>query len=152
MKAILIDVVAQIVREVELDPADMLGSIYGALNCQMFTQATRLNGRDIVWVDDEGLLHSKVQHFFDIGAHMPLAGNGLVVGINSIGDTVDCKSTVDEIRARVRFLGALDLEAEPLRIGMEEPEPGHFIIGADVGEQIRERVAARARVRDGEVK
>ena len=38
------------------------------------------------------------------GAHQPFAGNGLVVGVDLDGETVDCDITVEEVKQHVRFI------------------------------------------------
>lgn len=100
MKAILIDVKERQVREVEIE--NDLDSIYQVMGVDMIEVATYLPNRDCVYVDEEGLIKGPVEGFFDIGAHQPFAGNGLVVGTRG-GSTVACKSTVDEILNLVSF-------------------------------------------------
>jgi hypothetical protein len=101
MKAILIDVKARQVREVEIE--NDLDSIYQAMGVDMIEVATRLPNGDTIFVDEEGLIKGDIKGWFDVGAHQPFAGNGLVVGTSRGGDTVACKSTVDDILKLTSF-------------------------------------------------
>ena len=103
MKTILIDTRNKAVTEIEIDGG--LKSIYDALDVRMIETATYLPNGDAVYVDEEGMMGlDKDSGFFDIGAHQPFAGNGLVIGTNhTTGDSVGCKSTVEEIRKQVKF-------------------------------------------------
>ena len=61
-------------------------------------------------MDEEGLLKPIESAFFILGAHQPFAGNGIVVGTDEDGETTDCESTVDDIKARIKFLTLKQLQ------------------------------------------
>jgi hypothetical protein len=102
MKAILIDAEGRGVREVEIDGT--LEDTYKVMGVQMIEVATYLPNGDCIYVDEEGLINGEVLGWFEVyGAHQPFAGNGLVVGTDHQGETVGCKSTLDEITKLVSF-------------------------------------------------
>lgn len=104
MKAILIDATNQTVTEVEIEKG--LRAIYGVMGVSMIEAATYLPNGDVIYVDEEGTFGMNSEsRFFDIGAHSPFVGNGLVVGTGRDGDSVSSKSTVEEIRNLVKFKG-----------------------------------------------
>lgn len=108
-KVILIDAVN---REVKFVEYDNYKEMYDLLNCQCFTVATEFENRDAIYVDDEGLLCNP-QHFFEYkGAHQPFAGNGLIVGTDDDGESVDAKTDIEEVRKNVRFLSIGTVRAE----------------------------------------
>ena len=93
MKAIHIDATKKIVTEVEIE-AGNLDEIYELLGCQIFT-AVYIGDRDCIYVDDEGLL-TNPQYFFKVPeVPHPLAGNGLIVGTGTDGETVAPFGTYD---------------------------------------------------------
>jgi hypothetical protein len=103
MKAILIDVENREVKMVEVEKG--IHAIYEKINCDCFTVVS-LENEDAIFIDDEGLLKlSETSKFFFIeGYHQPLAGNGLILGTDEEGESVDAKSSLEDIKNRVRFL------------------------------------------------
>jgi len=110
-KAILIDVFNRTITETIVNG---LGDLQKAVGGYIET-ATRdeKNGKEVdVFVDEEGLF--KYNHFFEYrGAHQPFAGNGIVVGANAAGETIDCPMTINEVKAKVRFLSRIDVLNQP---------------------------------------
>jgi hypothetical protein len=111
MKAILIDSVNREVKEVEVTDYK---SYYPLLNCRCFTVAAYLgNGNDAreedyILVDDEGLL-TEPEHFFAYdGAHHPFAGNGLILGSDLEGESIEPQVTVEEVKNKITFLNRRD--------------------------------------------
>jgi hypothetical protein len=70
----------------------------------MFTTAGRLL-EDTLYVDDEGLINGTEEFFFnpDFYPH-PLAGNGLIVGTDNTGESVDVKAEVSQVAKNTDFL------------------------------------------------
>lgn len=112
MKAILIDAAKREIREVEYQPIAIATDV---LTLQQhiggFIEAAyRWDNCDVLYVDEEGLL-KQPQHFFSITVRpdQPLAGNGIVVGIevedqSATGFHTEPPSiTVEELRAIVTF-------------------------------------------------
>ncbi len=105
MKAILIDSVNKIISELDLDPnKNMLLQWYKSLDVSMVEVAHYITNHDSILVDEEGLLKPCDHFFIYDGAHQPFAGNGLVVGVDKEGETVDCDITLDEVKQHVRFV------------------------------------------------
>jgi hypothetical protein len=110
MKAILIDVEKREVKIVDVEKG--IDAIYAQIKCDCFTVVT-LENEDAIFVDDEGLLKldENSKFFFIEGYHQPLAGNGLILGTNEEGESVDVKSDLQDIKNRVRFLNIQEIHA-----------------------------------------
>jgi len=106
MKAILIDVINETVRQVEVDDNDVLRSWYKHMNCQMVQVGHYFNDKDSIMCDEEGLftMDSDSKFFSVEGGHQPFIGNGLVVGVNpENGESVDPCISTEEVRSKVKF-------------------------------------------------
>jgi len=106
MKAILIDVHNETVRQVEVNDDNVLQSWYKLLICTMVQVAHYFNEKDSIMCDEEGLFTmNDDSKFFSIeGGHQPFIGNGLVVGVDPMdGVSVDPCITVEEVRSKVKF-------------------------------------------------
>ena len=104
MKAILIDVKNQLVKEVEHD--DTLKNIYELVDCRTF-DVVSIDGKNSIYVDDEGLYREDQLYFEYSGTEhsVRLAGNGLVLGLNrETGDSISPTISVEEVENKVRFL------------------------------------------------
>jgi hypothetical protein len=101
MKAIKID--AKNRQVIEVDITSDYNDINKEIGSQIFTIAHSLKKRDTIMVDDEGLYNNDNTFFVYKGAHQPFAGNGLIVGCNAKGDTVDCKIDINEVKQNVEF-------------------------------------------------
>ena len=68
-------------------------------------------GNDGIFVDDEGLyLPKEDKHWFtyrynahEMHQNIPLVNRSIVIGCDENGDSVDCDSTVDSIKASIRW-------------------------------------------------
>lgn len=108
MKAILIDPFEQSVKEV--DYSGDFREIYQLIGAECFDCA-RISRMDGIFVDDEGLLNAPT-HFFEHEEYpSPLAGKGLVVGCNNQGDSESCKTTIEEVKAKVKFSNIFQIRA-----------------------------------------
>lgn len=104
MKAIFIDAKN---RKVELVDRDFENYklINEQIGCDIFTYATSFNNGDVLYVDDEGLFDRGCNSFFTYeGAHQPFAGNGLILGTDEEGDSVDAATTLIEVASKVQFM------------------------------------------------
>ena len=106
MKAILIDVKNQEVKEVEHD--NTIENIYNHVDCRTFT-VVKIDKFNVIFVDDEGLLKENL--YFSYSAlhhlrHFELAGNGLILGVDDEGNSVPTTLTVDEVKDKVSWLPA----------------------------------------------
>jgi hypothetical protein len=105
MKAILIDVINEEVKEVNYD--DNIDTIYKHLKCSLF-DVVHIGDKDTLYVDDEGLLNinedSKFFVLFNSDLMQPIAGNGLILGSNfENGESIDTSFSVEYIRSIVKF-------------------------------------------------
>ena len=81
-----------------------------ASRCDCFTTGGEFDNLDTVFVDDEGLL--KPNNFFELpGVYpTPLAGNAIILGTNDEGESIDVKTSVETVRAMVKFYTPLELK------------------------------------------
>ena len=107
MKAILIDSINKEVKEVEIGKG--IAEMYKFLNCECFTIASYLPKNDAIFVDDEGLMNGTDVFFTYEGAHQPFAGNGLIMGCDDEGESVDCKISFTEVKDKVKFYTRYEL-------------------------------------------
>jgi len=106
MRAILINVTDETVRNVEIDNNNVLKDWYKKLGCQMVQVGHYFNEKDSIMVDEEGLFTmNDDSKFFSVeGGHQPFIGNGLVVGVNPMtGESTDVHISCEEVRAKVKF-------------------------------------------------
>lgn len=83
-------------------------SISKMIDCDLFTPVRINSKRDTVFVDDEGLINGKPQEFFLIeGYPDPLAGKGVILGCDSVGDTVAPTITEEQVRKMVSWVTPL---------------------------------------------
>ncbi len=99
-KAILID---SKLRTVSLIEVGDFRDIQRKIGCDCFTMAFDLPKHDICYVDDEGLFSNPETFFTYEGAHQPFAGNGIICGGDSEGETCDVKITLGEVVKSVKF-------------------------------------------------
>jgi hypothetical protein len=107
MKAILIDSINKEVKEVEMGKG--IDEMYKHIGCQIFTIGMHLSKRDAIFVDDEGLMNDPTHFFVYEGAHQPFAGNGLIMGSDSHGNSKDCKIDINEVKKNVKFYDRFEL-------------------------------------------
>ena len=102
VKAILIDVKNQEVKEVEHD--NTLQNIYDLIDCRVF-DSVRIDNFNSIFVDDEGILKDNL-YFQYSGSNgiFQLAGNGLLLGIDDEGNSISPTLTVEDVKDKVRFL------------------------------------------------
>jgi hypothetical protein len=115
VKAILIDAVNQEVKEVDVDTTGKgenlchnIDQMYELIGCSCFTTGGKLPNGDVLYVDDEGLLTGPEHFFMWQGYPAPLAGNGLLCGSGSMGQSAPVKSDLEEIRDGVTFLNLFE--------------------------------------------
>jgi len=96
MKAILIDSKNKTITDVNVE-GDQLQGWYKLIGCKYVEAAHYFNEHDSIMVDEEGMLTQPEAFFFVEGAHQPFSGNGLVVGVDEDGETVDVNMTAKEL-------------------------------------------------------
>lgn len=113
MRAIKIDPVN---RRVEaIDTKADLADLYRLIECHL-VEAVYLGDDQVLWLDEEGLLHEPTKPFFAFRGHedRPFCGHGIILGSNE-GENIDTTLSVPDIHDRVVWL---DIEL----VGMEEFE------------------------------
>ena len=110
MKAYFIDSEKKEIKEVEYTNWEQISPMLGA---RSFDVATFNKKEDCVYVDDEGLLSlTENSKFFEIkGYPQPLAGNGLVLGTNDEGESIEPSITLEELKGMVTFLTIQEVRA-----------------------------------------
>jgi len=102
MKAILIDVKTQEIKEVEHD--DTLQNIYALIDCRAF-DLVRIDDVNSIFVDDEGILKDNLYFEYSVSDRVfQLAGNGLVLGVDNKGNSISATLTVEDVEGKVNFL------------------------------------------------
>lgn len=104
MKTLIIDPFLRTITEADHDGS--LESIYKLTHCDTFTAVGIDNHGGALFLDDEGLLKDLTkQAFFMIDTYSePLAGYAMTVGVNGAGETVEAEYTVEQLKARVKWI------------------------------------------------
>lgn len=97
-RALFIDSKAGTVIETEIPNDDRLSALQKAVDGSI-EAATDFPDGDVLYVDEEGLLKDP-KYFFDIGAHQPFAGNGIIVGreIDDEGTLADAQTKLTDLK------------------------------------------------------
>ena len=99
----------------------------GGFDC---VDAVQISSGDTIYVDDEGLLKNPTDFFSVPGYLSPLAGNGVVLGIDVWGeDTPAPKITIDELKRSVLFWTRI---GDTLHLVGSHAQPGDRIRGGRV--------------------
>ena len=102
MKAILIDVKTQEIKEVECD--NNLQNIYDLIDCRLI-DIVRIDDVNSIFVDDEGILKDNLYFEYSVsGRVFQLAGNGLVLGVDDEGNSISPTLTIEDVKGKVSFL------------------------------------------------
>jgi hypothetical protein len=112
MRAYLIDAFAKEVKEIEYKPElgykqtyDLLSTPVMKVDCFDLVQFNK--AKDAIFVDDTGLCYDGEvkQEFFTISGYpSPLAGNGLVTGLDEKGDIAPPTVSLKWLQANISFL------------------------------------------------
>jgi len=106
MEAILIDPHTETVSVVDYN-GDFreISRIIGD-GCRAFTVVNIGYSNDGIFVDDEGLLREQATPFFKFrGYPQPLAGRGLILGADEVGESISPRVTLQQVKDSVEFLG-----------------------------------------------
>lgn len=101
-KAIKIDVVNKTIYEVEINNAKDIYDHIGN-NCNLFCCPVEFENSDALYADDESLLKDVEGCFVMDGWTTPIVGNAIILGTDDEGDSIDHKSTLDEIAEKLMF-------------------------------------------------
>jgi hypothetical protein len=97
MKAIKIDSAYRTITEIDLKAG--LQPIYDAIGneCTCFACPVEFSNNDTMYTDDEGLFHPFEGGIKMEGWNYPIVGNVLIIGTDNEGNSVDAKTTVEQI-------------------------------------------------------
>lgn len=107
MRAILIDPIARTISNVQHNGDykqiyELLSDKDNGLDVDDFN-AVQWDERNTVYVDGEGLLKSPRYFFILRGYQQPLAGRGLILGVDRMGETIATSLTVEQVIPHVRY-------------------------------------------------
>lgn len=101
MRGILIDPTSRTVTEV--DHKDDYRDIYRLIEANTFT-AISIEDQHTIYVDDESLLVDEPGPFFKWATyHQPIAGKGLILCTNELGDSKDAELTLEFVQLMVTW-------------------------------------------------
>jgi hypothetical protein len=113
-KGILIDTKKRTISYVDVTPnkkGSYLPSIYEHIGCTRF-EVVELPNQNDLFCDEESMLSmDENTMFFKIDGMMsvPIAGNGLILGLNEDGDSIDTNITLMDIVPNVQFYTAYEM-------------------------------------------
>ena len=79
-------------------------------DCSSFACPITFDNNDTLYVDDDGLYHSFEGGFMLQDWNYPMVGNGLILGSNEEGDSIDCQTTIDDIMAQIVWVSKEDAQ------------------------------------------
>lgn len=102
LRGILINPFEKTVKEVEVPGDEHLSEWYKLLGCECIC-SVRLDGNNVLWLDDNGLLgDQKNQRHFFLGKYpQMLAGKGLILAVNARGESVSTTLNVGLVYSNV---------------------------------------------------
>lgn len=106
MKAFKIDVISKLVYAVDI-PNDSIEHIYKALDCDTFDVIMPKGSPKglSVYIDDEGLYRNPPLGVFAINGYpQALSGHGLVLGVDSSGNSCDAPISLKKLKENVHWL------------------------------------------------
>ena len=111
MKAYLIDPINKIVSVVDYNGDYQ--TINKLINSQRgFDAVYGFRNEDTLYVDDEGLLRKENYCFeftYDNGHVAPLMGKALVLGTDAEGESVEVKSSLEEVESKIKWVGKVEI-------------------------------------------
>lgn len=111
--AILIDPVARKITEVHVRKDDgYLADIYKHLECQLLDAVDVRNAGDVIYVDDEGLSVENQRYFGWRGHPEPLAGKGLLLGTDAVGEVISPNFDRAAVIEHVVWLSPIVIDGE----------------------------------------
>ena len=126
MKAFRIDPINQSITEVKYNGD--YKQIYTHIDAKTFDHATLYENGDGAYIDDEGLFVKNQYFWIHKNYPTPLAGIGLLLGSNEEGDSTTPKTTIEELKRDVKWVGDRHDVTVSVRFnpGMEDFRPLFF--------------------------
>jgi len=114
MKAILINPKEEIIRVISYDGDYM--TIYKFLECRTFECVYPFDNGDTLFIDEEGLLKESNYAFDVLGSNelwnRTYLGKALILGTDAEGESIECKSKLDDIKNQIKFKGKVAISEE----------------------------------------
>ena len=112
MRAILINPMQESIRHISYDGD--YKSIYRIIQCTTFEAVYPFDNGDTLWIDEEGLLRES-NFAFNIKADNPkfnqtIMGSALILGTDAEGESIECKTTLENLKSRISFQGKVAIE------------------------------------------
>ena len=112
MKAILINPMQESIRHISYDGDPK--SIYRILQCTTYEAVYPFENGDTLWIDEEGLLNESNFAFDILGSnelwHRTYLGSAMILGVDDEGESIECKSKLDDIKCIIKFRGKVAIE------------------------------------------
>lgn len=124
MKGILIDPAAKTVTDIEVETWEAVKEIIGCKWLEGVTIARIDHHAEQILVNEEGLLVDEPGPFFQIGDNTPIAGKGVVLGVNQEGETVSTRLRAELVAPRISFP-----DVEFTGFTTTEDDPIHPLLG-----------------------
>ena len=103
MRAIKINVENQTLEYVEVEGINTYYEQIGN-ECSTFACPVTFDNNDGLFVDDEGLFHKNIGAFYMKDWSSPIVGNALIIGCDDEGESVDCKTTIEDLKGKIKFI------------------------------------------------
>lgn len=101
-KAIKIDVINRSIYEVEITKEKNIYHHIGN-GCNTFECPVQFENGDAIYCDEEGLYHEIHGCFVMEGWKHPIVGNAIILGTDNEGDSINHKTTLEEIAEKLIF-------------------------------------------------
>ena len=115
-KAFKIDATNRTITEVEVGDYKTIYPLLGE-GVDMF-ECRDIDNHDTIYLDEEGMLKGPTVFFLYEGMNQPFAGNGLVMGTNSKGESVNPKITLAKLKQNVRFMDGFEARIWAMKSGL----------------------------------
>lgn len=112
MRAILINPMQESIRHISYDGDPK--SIYRILQCTLYEAVYPFDNGDTLWIDEEGLLKESNFAFDILGSNEEYygtyLGSAMILGVDAEGESIECKSKLDDIKSIIKFRGKVAIE------------------------------------------
>lgn len=108
MKALKINTEKRTIIEVQIKDWREIAPGIGN-GCTTFSCPVELKNGDTIFCDDDGLSNPYYGGWIMDGWDYPLVGNALIIGADRDGNSIDCKTSLEDMRIDIIFLTIEDL-------------------------------------------
>tara|TARA_R100001224_G_C3959867_1_gene128725 strand:+ start:35 stop:481 length:447 start_codon:yes stop_codon:yes gene_type:complete len=112
MRAILIQPEQESIRHISYDGD--YKSIYRILGCTTYEVVYPFENGDTLFIDERGLLNESNFAFDILGSNelwdRTYLGSAMILGVDDEGESIECKSKLDDIKSMIKFRGKVAIE------------------------------------------